>query len=311
MLWPVGMNLSHDSSVDPPMDHGDDTERVEAGGEALPPHDHAPVLPVAPGKRPRTWGARAVLVDRASAPLVGFPAAWGHLGAEPTCAEATTAVLGLIPLLRRDDLEPFARSALLAGAHVEGVQQRDGRGSRIAMRGRRPRGQWQAGPSSEAVDEAPVPLPARGDPRTTALARGQRRGRGPRTASDSSRAPRPAPAGGLAGPRGGHRPASAATTGVRHSWRPMGGHEGITPAAAGDQDVASRMHHWAKGSLRHTTTPLRRFWRQEIGNERPLQRTEPLESSGHRPLLENWRVLEHRKYLSGIGSGNICEIYKG
>jgi hypothetical protein len=89
---------------------------------------------------------------------------------------------------------------------------------------------------------------------------------------------------------------------------PWGAVGGITPAAAGEQDVASRMHHWAQGRLRQTTTPLRRFWRQEIGNERPLQRTEPLESSGHRPLLENWRVLEHRKYLSGIGSGKCAYI---
>jgi hypothetical protein len=90
------MNLSHYESMDPPMAHGYDKKRVEAGGETLPAHDQSPVLPLEPGTRPLNVVARDVLVDRAAARLFGVPDAFGHLGSDPTCAEARTAVFGIL-----------------------------------------------------------------------------------------------------------------------------------------------------------------------------------------------------------------------
>jgi hypothetical protein len=98
------------------MAHGYDKRGVEAGGTTLPPHDQAPVLPLEPGKRPLNVVARDVLSDRAAARRFGLPSAFGKLGSDPTAAEATTEVFGIIPFIRRDDLEPFARSAPFAGA---------------------------------------------------------------------------------------------------------------------------------------------------------------------------------------------------
>jgi hypothetical protein len=296
------LNLSHYQLMDPHRDHGYDKKGIEAGGKTLPPHDQAPVLPLEPGKRPLNCVARDVLFDRAAARRFGLPSAFGHLGSDPTAAEATPEVFGIIPVICRDALEPCARSAPCAGAHGEGVRQRDDLGALLAIRGRGPRGQGPACPVSEAVDEEPFPLPAMGDTLTTSLARGKRRRRWPRTATASSRVPRPAQAGGLAWPPASRRPAKAATTGVRHSWGPMGAAGELTPAAAGEQEVAQCVHHVANGSMRHTSAPLRWLWGQQLGKELPLQVTSPCERAGHRTLLEPWRVLWHRKQVSGIGS---------
>jgi hypothetical protein len=103
------------------MDHGYDKKRVKAGGETLPPHDQAPVLALEPGKRPLNLVARDVLFDRASARRFGFPSAFRDLGSDPTGAEATTEVIGSIPLICRDNLEPFARPAPFAGADMEEI----------------------------------------------------------------------------------------------------------------------------------------------------------------------------------------------
>ena len=91
---------------------------------------------------------------------------------------------------------------------------------------------------------------------------------------------------------------------------PMGGTLGgplraageVTPAAAGHQDLAQRLHHLTKRGMGHAATPLRWQRRKHIGKQLPLHVTQPFERASHGALLMRWRALEHGKYLSGIGS---------
>jgi hypothetical protein len=135
------------------MNHRYDKKRGEAGGKTLPAHDQTPILPLEPGKRPLNLVARHILFDRAPARFLGFPDAFGNLGAGPTCAEATAEASGIIPFIRRQDLESLTRSTPSAGVGVQGIQPREDLGVLITIRGRRPRGQWHDRPIGEAVDE--------------------------------------------------------------------------------------------------------------------------------------------------------------
>jgi hypothetical protein len=96
------------------MNQGHDEKRVEAGGEPFPAHDQATVLPLEPGNRPLGLVARHALFGWAAAYPCGFPHALGTLGPQTTHAEAMTEVCGIIPCIRREDLEPLARSAPFA-----------------------------------------------------------------------------------------------------------------------------------------------------------------------------------------------------
>jgi hypothetical protein len=273
--------------MDPHRAQGQSKTRVEAGGQTCPAHDPAAVRPLEPGQRPLGLVARDSLLDRASARLWGCPHARRHRGAPPTSAEAMAQVFGVIALIRGQHRAPLARSALLTHADVQGLQPRDNLGPLVAIGGRRTRGHRHASGVREAVDEDALALPARRDALTAACARGNRRHPPRHTATASCRVPRPAPGGARAWRPGSHRPASAAATDARHPWTPMGPAREVAPAAAGDQDVAHRMHHLAKGGMGHAPTPRRRLRRKKIGQEPPLQVTSPFEGAGSRALREH------------------------
>jgi hypothetical protein len=84
----------------------------------------------------------------------------------------------------------------------------------------------------EAVEEKAFPFSATGDPLTAAFARGQMRHQRPRIAMESSHVPRQVRGPGLASRPNCHWPASAAATGGRHFWTPIGGRAGDRPSGS-------------------------------------------------------------------------------
>jgi hypothetical protein len=189
------------------MNHGDGEKRIEACGETFPADDQAAVLPLEPRNCAPGLEARGILFNWAPTRPSGSPHPFGELGPDPASAESMTEVFGLIPLIRRQDLEPFARSAPFAGADVEGIQQWEDLGPLVTIRRRRARGQRHASAVREAVDENAFAFPAI-----------HRR----RIATESSRVPRPARTGGLASQPESHHLANAVTKDTRHSLKPIG-----------------------------------------------------------------------------------------
>ena len=87
------------------MDHGYGEKGVEAGGETLPAHDHAAVLPLQPGKRPLGLVARGFPFHWPPPRAAALPHPLGDLGPDPASAEALTEVFRIIPLIH---LRPYA-----------------------------------------------------------------------------------------------------------------------------------------------------------------------------------------------------------
>jgi hypothetical protein len=203
--------------MDPQVNHGDGEKCVEADRETFPADDQAAVLPLEPCKRPLGLEARDGLFDGAPPRLSGFPYTLGDLGPDPASAESMAEVLSIIPFIRRQDPEPFARSALFAGADVEGIQQGEDLRSLIAIRRCCACGQRHASTVRETVDENTFAFPAIRDALTAAFARGKRLRPRHHSATESGPVPRPARAGELASRPGSHRPASAAAIDARRS----------------------------------------------------------------------------------------------
>jgi hypothetical protein len=125
--------------MSPDVNHGNRDKRVEASGEMFPAYHQAAVLALEPGQGTLGLEARDILVDRPAPWLAALPHPFGNLGADPTLAEAMAKVFGIIPLIRRQDLESFTRSTPFAGADAEALQQRDGLGPLVPVGGRRAR----------------------------------------------------------------------------------------------------------------------------------------------------------------------------
>jgi hypothetical protein len=112
--WSSSMNLSHYQLMDPHVNHGDCEKRVEAGDKTFPADNQAAVLPLEPGKRPLSLEARDVLLEGAPTRLLGVPDPFGHLRPDPAFPEAMAESLRGVSFIRREDLEPLARSAPFA-----------------------------------------------------------------------------------------------------------------------------------------------------------------------------------------------------
>jgi hypothetical protein len=151
----------------------------------------------------------------------GFPLL-GNLGAEAASAEALAQVFGIIAPIRRQGLESLARSALLTGADVQGIQQRDDSGPLVTIRGRGTRGQRHTGGVRKAVKADALAFPAVGNAFIAAVARGNTSHPPYRMATAPGRVPRRARAAGLAWQLRCHRPASVAASAARRSWTPIG-----------------------------------------------------------------------------------------
>jgi hypothetical protein len=208
------------------MNHGHGEKGVKARGQTLLADDQAAVLALAPGKRPLSLIVWDIWFDWPSPRLAPFPYAFGNLGANPAYAQATAEGFGIIPLICCQHLEAFARSALPTRTDVQGVQQGDDLGPLVPIRGRRVRAQRHAGGIRKGMHEHGFAFPAIRDALTAAFARGNRPHPRRRTATAPFHAPQRARGGALTWPPASRRPASAAATDVRHSWRPIGGRGG-------------------------------------------------------------------------------------
>ena len=157
------------------MDQRNSEKRVEACRKTFPAHNQATVFALAPGKRPLSLETRHILFDRSPPRLFGVPHPFGDLRADPTSAEAPAEVFGVIALVGRQYLEPFARSAACARADAEGIQQREDLGALVPIGGRGARRQRHDRGIREAVDEDALAFPAISHPLTAAFAPWQRR----------------------------------------------------------------------------------------------------------------------------------------
>jgi hypothetical protein len=226
------MHLPHYYPVDPNMDHRHREKGVEAGREAFPADDQAAVLALEPRERPLALEARDLLFHGAPTRLSVFPGAFPDLGPDPAAAELMAGILGIIPLICRDDFEPLAWSAPFARTDTKTIQQRDDLSPLVTIGGRRACGQRHTRRICQTVDEDAFTLPAMGDALTPALARGKMSRPRPHTATELSHALRLGRVGGLASRRGSRRPTSAAATNVPRSSKP-------TVARAGDRTSGS------------------------------------------------------------------------
>src|SRR5215831_19143919 len=147
-------------------------ERVEAGSETFPAHDQAAVLALEPGNRPLGLEARDGLFDGPPTRLADLPHPLRDLSSDPALSESPAEVFGILPFLRRQDLEPFARSASCARADAQGCQPREDLGPLGAIGRRGARGQRHAHTLCEAVDADAFALPAIRQALTAAFARG-------------------------------------------------------------------------------------------------------------------------------------------
>jgi hypothetical protein len=180
------------------MQQGDDEKCIEAGGQTFPADDQAAVLPLEPGKGALGLKARNVLPEGTPTWFPGVPHPLGNLGPNPTFPESLAKICGIIPFVHGQHLEPFAWSAPCTRADAQGIQQRDDLGPLVTIGGRGARGQRHASGVREAVDEDAFAFPAIRDALTAPFARGKRSHPQRRTATESSRVPRPAQVGALA-----------------------------------------------------------------------------------------------------------------
>ena len=121
------------------MEHCHREKRVEAGCETFPSDDQSAVLALEPRKRPFGLDSRDVLFYGAPTRLSVVPYPFGDLGANTPLTKAMAKVFGVISFIRCQHLEPFTRSAAVARADVESIEQRDDLGPFVTIRwGRAP-----------------------------------------------------------------------------------------------------------------------------------------------------------------------------
>src|SRR5215471_21024412 len=110
--------------MDPNVNRGESQKRLKACRNALPTDDQAAIFLLEPGKRALRLKAWHHLFDRSAPGFLRLPDPLGYLGADPPLPELLPEGFGIIPFIRRDDLEAFARPAPFARAHLDRIKQR-------------------------------------------------------------------------------------------------------------------------------------------------------------------------------------------
>jgi hypothetical protein len=118
----------------PDVDRGDGQKRVEAGGDTLPTHHQTTILLLKPSKRPLGLEAGHHVFDRSAPVVLRFPDALGNLRPHTPLPELLSERFRIIPLIRRDDLEPFAGTPPFPGVDLDRIEHRHplGRSSPLA-----------------------------------------------------------------------------------------------------------------------------------------------------------------------------------
>ena len=206
--------------MNPDVDRGDGQKRIKASGDTLPPDHQATIFLLKPGKCPLRLEPWDDFFDRSATVFLALPHTLWQLCSDPTLAQGLAQSFRIIPLIRRDDFQAFARASPLARVDLDRIEQRHHLGTLIPVGGRSAVRQWHAVPLGEAVDQDPLALPPAGDALAATLARGKKRRQWRHTPTESSLVPQPRPESALAWRPTSHPPASAATTGASHSSMP-------------------------------------------------------------------------------------------
>jgi hypothetical protein len=214
----------------PDMNHGSGEKRGAAGRETFPADGPATGRALEPRTRALSLDARPLPCDGPPPRLAAPPPPVEPRGAAPALAAPLAQVFGLIPPIRRQNLEACARSTPFAGADLEASPQREELGA-VSPSGRRgARHHWHTSGGHKTMAAEALALPAIGHARTTACARGKTSPPRPHTASESSPVPRHPRGCGLAWRPGGQGSASAAAPAARYFWRPIAGHGADPPS---------------------------------------------------------------------------------
>src|SRR5919108_3924229 len=211
------------------MDRGDGQERIKASSDTLPPDHQATILLLKPGKCPLRLEPWDDLFDRPATIFLALPDTLGQLCSDPTLAQRLAQSFRIIPLVRCDDLEAFARASPLARVDFDCIEQGYHLGTLIPVGWRGAVCQGHAAALRETVDQDSLALAPVGDALAATLSRGKKRHQWRHTPTESCPVPRRPPESALAWPPRCHRPASAATTDVSHSSTPTGAHAGHHP----------------------------------------------------------------------------------
>src|SRR4029453_1825199 len=205
----------------PDVDRGDGQKRVEAGGNTLPTHNQTTIFLLKPSKRPLRLESGHHFFDRSAPVFLRFPDALGNLRPNTPLPELLPERFRIIPLIRRDDLEPFAGTPPFPGVNLDRIEQRHHLGPLIPVGRRGAVRQGHPTPLGEAVDKDPLAFPPVGDALAATLPRGKKRHQRRHTPNESSRVPRQSRVSALASRPGCHPPATAATSDAWRSSTPI------------------------------------------------------------------------------------------
>src|SRR6267142_6091673 len=206
--------------MDPYMDCSKSQKRLKACGNALPAGHQTAILLLEPGKCALGLESWDNFFDWSAPVFLRLPDALRDLRPDTPLPELLPQRFRIIALIRRHDLEPFARTTPFAGADFHGIKQRHHLCPLVSIGRCGVIGQGHAAPLRETVDQDPFALPPAGDALAATLPRGKKRHPRRHTPNESSRVPRQSPESALASRPACHRPATAATSDVWHSLTP-------------------------------------------------------------------------------------------
>ena len=156
------------------MDSSDRQKRLKAGRNPLPA-DHQPAgFLLKPGKGALGLEPWHPFFDRSAPVFLRLPDPLGYLGANPSLPELLPEGFGIIPFIRRDDLEAFAWTAPFPGADLDRLKQRQHVRPLVSVGRRGPVRQGHAAAIREAVDQDPLALSPKGDALAAPLPRGKK-----------------------------------------------------------------------------------------------------------------------------------------
>jgi hypothetical protein len=96
-----------------------------AGCYAFPAHHQSAIFLLEPGQGPLGLEPWYDDFNRSAPMLLGLPDALRNLRTDPTLAELLAHGLHIIPFIRREPLQAFPGVVGMAGAHPDGIQQRE------------------------------------------------------------------------------------------------------------------------------------------------------------------------------------------
>jgi hypothetical protein len=108
--------------MNPDVNGSESQERVEARGKALPPDHQTTILLLKPGKCPLSLKPRGHFLNRPTPVFLGLPDPLRELRSETTLASLLPKRFGILPFLRRDDLQAFTGAAPFPCPHLDRIK---------------------------------------------------------------------------------------------------------------------------------------------------------------------------------------------